>query len=132
MDRSQPRTENRNRVPTDPVIRGPVTQEPLVPREELEAALAARRELGPEREPEVVAAFLDQVQRQLEQRVAERTPARRDHRGEEQRRFVLALISVACGIPLTAISLSIGGLPALVVVWVGVVLVNVAFARAPR
>jgi hypothetical protein len=109
-----------------------VPQEPLVPREELEAALAARRELGPERETEVVAGFLDQVQRQLDRRIAERTPVRRDYRGEEQRRFALALVSVIGGIPLTAISLSIGGVPALLVVWVGIVLVNVAFARAPR
>jgi Flp pilus assembly protein TadB len=107
-----------------------VTPEPLVPREELEAALAARRELGPEREPEVVDAFLDRVERQLERRIAERSPVPRDERGFEQRRFALGLISVACGIPLTAIALGTSGLAALVVVWVGIVLVNVVFARS--
>jgi cytochrome P450 len=104
-------------------------QEPLVPREDLQAAVEARRELGPEREPEVIAAFLDRVESRLDRRLAERTPARRDDRSHEQRRFALALISVACGIPLTAIALGTSGLAALVVVWAGVVLVNLAFAR---
>ena len=100
-----------------------------MPREELEAALAARRELGREREPEVIDTFLDRVESRLERRIAERVPDRRDYRGHEQRRFVLAIVSVACGIPLTAIALGASGLVALVVVWTGVVLVNFAFAR---
>jgi hypothetical protein len=104
-------------------------QEPLVPREDLAAVVEARLELGPEREPEVIDGFLQRVEGRLEHRLAERLPERRDYRGHEQRRFALALVSVACGIPLTAIALSTTGLAALVVVWAGVVLVNLAFSR---
>lgn len=106
-------------------------EEPVVPREELEAVLAARRELGAEREQELVESFLERVERGLDRRAAERAP-RRDYRGHEQRRFVLALASVAVGVPLTAIALAAGGLRALAVVWAGVVLVNLAFERRER
>lgn len=46
--------------------------------------------------------------------------------------FVLALVSVALGIPLTAISSSTAGLPGLLVVWTGIVLVNFFYARSRR
>lgn len=46
--------------------------------------------------------------------------------------FVLAIVSMALGIPLTAISSGIAGLPGLLVVWVGIVLVNVVYARSRR
>jgi hypothetical protein len=43
---------------------------------------------------------------------------------------VLALVSVGAGIPLTAIALSNGGLLALLVVWLGIVLVNLGYQRS--
>jgi hypothetical protein len=46
--------------------------------------------------------------------------------------FVLALVSVALGIPLTAISSATAGLPGLLVVWTGIVLVNFFYARSRR
>ena len=98
-------------------------------REELSAAVEARRELGPEHERELIESFLDRIERGLERRVAEQAPARRDYGGEQQRRLVLAAVSVAAGVPLTAIALATGGLAALIVVWAGIVLVNLAFSR---
>lgn len=44
--------------------------------------------------------------------------------------FVLAIVSMALGIPLTAISSATAGLPGLLVVWVGIVLVNIVYARS--
>ena len=44
--------------------------------------------------------------------------------------FVLARVSRALGIPLTAISSAIAGLPGLLAVWVGIVLVNFIYARS--
>ncbi len=44
--------------------------------------------------------------------------------------FVLAIVSIALAIPLTAISSSIAGLPGLLAVWVGIVLVNFIYARS--
>jgi hypothetical protein len=102
-------------------------REELVPREEARATLAARRELGPEYEDELVEAFAEKIERRL----AKREKAELEH--DEDRRgisFVAALVSLGCGIPITAIALSGGGIPALVVVWTAIVLVNVALARA--
>ena len=48
-----------------------MAREPAVTADELRAALEARRELGPEHEGEVVDAFLDRVERSLQQRVAD-------------------------------------------------------------
>ena len=45
-------------------------------REELQAHVAARRELGPEYEPELVDSFLERVEGKLDQR----------HRGKAARR----------------------------------------------
>lgn len=46
--------------------------------------------------------------------------------------FVLAIVSMALGIPLTAIASGTSGLPGLLVVWVGIVLVNIVYARSRR
>jgi hypothetical protein len=54
------------------------------------------------------------------------------HPAQDRTVFVLALVSVALGIPLTAISSSTAGLPGLLVVWTGIVLVNFFYARSRR
>lgn len=41
--------------------------------------------------------------------------------------FVLAIVSLALGIPLTAIAAGTGGLAGLLIVWVGIVLVNAVY-----
>ncbi len=46
--------------------------------------------------------------------------------------FVLAIVSLGIGVPLTAISSSTAGLPGLLVVWIGIVLVNLVYARSRR
>ena len=100
--------------------------EPLVPRDDLHATIEARRELGPDHEPELVDAFVERIEQRLAKRPSS-TPARR---GGREGSFVLALVSMGVGIPLTAIALSNGGLAALLVVWIGIVLVNAAYNRS--
>ncbi|MFT4296239.1 MAG: hypothetical protein QM582_12590 [Micropruina sp.] len=46
--------------------------------------------------------------------------------------FVLAIVSLAIGIPLTAISADAAGMPGLLVAWIGIVLVNLIYARSRR
>lgn len=46
--------------------------------------------------------------------------------------FVLAIVSLALGIPLSAIGSSMAGLPGLLVAWVGIVLVNVVYGTGHR
>lgn len=104
-----------------------MADEPLVPKEELQASIDARRELGRDHEPELVESFLARIEERMAKRPPASAPARRDGR---EGSFVLALVSVGAGIPLTAIALSNGGLLALLVVWIGIVLVNLGYQRS--
>lgn len=103
-----------------------------IPREEAAAALGARRELGAEMEPAVVDAFVERVERSIDARV----DARLDTRGGGRARRgqgslpALPIVSLGVAIPLTAIAGGIGGLLAILIVWIGIVAVNVAHARA--
>ncbi len=46
--------------------------------------------------------------------------------------FVLAIVSCALGIPLTAIASSQAGIAGLIVAWIGIVLVNMTYAWSRR
>ncbi len=52
--------------------------------------------------------------------------------GADRTGFVLAIISVVMGIPLTAIAANQTGLPGLLIVWVGIALVNAVYAWGRR
>ena len=96
-----------------------------VERDELQAAIAARKELGDEMEPHVVDAFVERIERRLGER---RHVVARRERGREGS-FVLAVISLGVAIPLTAIGVTQAGLVGLVIVWLGIVLVNAVYNR---
>jgi hypothetical protein len=104
-----------------------VAEGPLVPQEDLQASIEARRELGRDHEPELVESFVARIEERLAKRPSAHPTARPDGR---EGSFVLALISVGAGIPLTAIALNLGGLAALLVVWIGIVLVNLGYQRS--
>jgi hypothetical protein len=46
-------------------------------KKELEATLAARRELGPEHDEHLIAGFLERIEGEIDRRVAERLPKAR-------------------------------------------------------
>ena len=46
--------------------------------------------------------------------------------------FILAIVSLTLGIPLTAISSNAGGMAGLLVAWVSIVLINVVYALSRR
>lgn len=46
--------------------------------------------------------------------------------------FVLAIVSTALGIPLTAIAAGTAGVAGLIVAWIGIVLVNTVYAWSRR
>ena len=100
-------------------------REPLVPRDEAEAALAARRELGREFEPELVDAFVERIERRLDERLRQRLPAKRD-RGHE---LAIMVVSIVFAIPMLAIAGGIAGLPGIVAVCTALVLINVLARR---
>jgi hypothetical protein len=49
-------------------------------RQELEATVAARRELGPEHDEHLIAGFLDRIEKEIDRRVDERLAAGRRER----------------------------------------------------
>lgn len=59
-------------------------------------------------------------------------PVAPPHQTQDRTVFVLAIVSVALGIPLTAISSATVGFPGLLVVWTGIVLVNFFYGRSRR
>ncbi|MCC6495472.1 MAG: hypothetical protein IT193_04355 [Propionibacteriaceae bacterium] len=58
------------------------------------------------------------------------TPAPVPAHRQDRTVFALAIVSMALGVPLTAISLSMAGLPGLLLVWVGIVLINYFYGRS--
>lgn len=111
---------------------------PALTPDEIRAAAETHHELGPDYQSAVIESFIDKVGREIDARVDARVagarpagklaPADSPGRGLA---FTLALVSVVMGIPLTAIALNAGhaaGLTALLVVWIGIAIINVAFA----
>jgi hypothetical protein len=96
----------------------------MVERKDVEAALAARHELGRAYEPEIVDSMLEKVERRLAERPP--APAREyRHRGS----FTpLALGSIGAGVGATAIATIHHQGWVAVVAWIAIVLVNFAVA----
>lgn len=104
-------------------------------REELQATLDARRDLGPEYEPALVESFVERLDDTIAARVrAEldahgRRPAKKQKsRGSEM--TPVALGSLALGIPLTGIASANAGLTGLAITWIAIAVINVAAALA--
>jgi hypothetical protein len=89
-----------------------------IERKDVQSALEARRELGPAYEDEIVDSLLAKIDQRLEERKPPAKPAREGP--------PIALLSLVFGIPITAIAGGIAGLAGIIVVWIGIVLVNVA------
>lgn len=106
-------------------------------RREAEAAVEARRDLGPEYDDAIAAGLADKIEQLVAYRTAELRSESGQHRHQSEaeqtrrtQRFVLGLVSLAAGVPITAIaSLNVdpGGLGVLIA-WAGIVGVNVAAA----
>ena len=104
-------------------------------RRDIEAALAARRELGPEYQEPIAAALAERVEQLAAIRTAElRHQAQIQEReaNEEKstrgQRLALAIVSLGVGVPITGIAASTVE-PAVVGVlisWAGIVGVNIA------
>ncbi|MVA74761.1 hypothetical protein GC722_01735 [Auraticoccus sp. F435] len=108
---------------------------------DVEAALAARRELGPDYEDALAAGLAERVEQLAAARSAELRQAataesswERIERTSRTQRFVLGIISLGVGVPVTAISaLNVEpGLLGVAVSWAGIVGVNAVFALGNR
>jgi hypothetical protein len=108
-------------------------------RRDVEAALAAQRELGPEYEDQVAEGLADRVEQLVAYRTAElrhssvaASEGQSLERTAMRQRFVISIVSLGAGIPITAISATSGGLREVAVCWLGIVGINVAQALSGR
>ena len=101
--------------------------------DEIRAAAETHRELPPEYQTAVIDSFLSKVDREIDARVDARMasygPSRIRSGAHSPAFFVLA--TLIFGIPLSAIAVAAGQHPAgfwgLLVVWVGIVAINLAY-----
>ena len=118
----------------------PPRRPPAELRRDVEAALEARRELGPDYEDQIAAGLAEHVDELVAMRLADarlanqdRALDREDERSSRTQRFVLGIISLGAGIPVTAITAGTDlGITGTVVGWTGIVAVNLAAAWGNR
>jgi hypothetical protein len=95
-------------------------------RHELQATVAARRELGPAHDDELIAGFLERLDRRIDERRGDGERAlkrKRDH----QRGMVLG--AMALSIPLIAIAGSMAGLAGILAVCAVLAIIAYASSR---
>ena len=108
-----------------------------IPEGELEAAVAARQELGRTHETEVVEAFLNRIEGGIDKRIDERLAKSGRHEGgpfgHGEQTLKLALGSMGIGIGVTAVANGCngGGVAIAIVAWIAIALINIAYARRP-
>jgi hypothetical protein len=117
---------------------------PSLTPDEIRAAAETHRELGPNYQSAVIESFLDKVGREIDARVdarvaaAQQVPAApaKPSAGRERSAFVLAIVSISLGIPLTALTVTAGthpvGITGLLVVWLAIAVINVAYSWNQR
>lgn len=111
--------------------------EPSVPddsveRSEIDALLETRRELGPEYDRALVDSFAARVEAAIDARKSSQSESSKHLAKREEaiakRRWILGIVSIGVGLPVTAVAGALTGIAGVVVVWVGIVLVNLAHA----
>ena len=110
---------------------------PLLPREDVQAALAARQELGERMEPELIDAFLDRVEQALDARLDARVEARlrrsRAAAGSRAQHLTGRIAaSLGLGIPLTAIAGGMGEVFGIIAVWASIVILNIYYTEVEK
>ncbi|GAA2590630.1 hypothetical protein SMC26_06230 [Actinomadura fulvescens] len=118
---------------------------PRLPRDDLAAALSARRELGPDYDDAFIDSVVDRIEQTLDARLAGQqrpapgpsyapAPPRATRGGGNGNGadLALAIVSLAAAIPLSAIAVVNEGMGALIIVWFSIVAINVAHALRPR
>jgi hypothetical protein len=106
--------------------------EPIVERKDVETALEARQELGPDYERQVIDAFVDRIERRVDDRLAEMKP-----KGPRPIPLLLPLGSMGIGIGMTGAALGptnggAGGVLVAIVAWIAIAVVNLAYAATRR
>jgi hypothetical protein len=111
--------------------RGPVrtiegVTEEVVPGDELEAAIEARKELGAEMEPAVIDAFVERIERRIAQRGGENERSLKQKR-EHQKEMVLGAMGIS--VPLFALAAIFTGLPGVLAVCAALAVIAITASR---
>jgi hypothetical protein len=112
--------------PVVPTIEG-VSEGGAVQKEELQAAIEARKELGAELEPALVDAFVERIERRIAERgtASERAlKQKRDH----QREMVLGAMGIS--VPLFVVAAIFTGLAGVIAVCAALAVIAVTAARS--
>lgn len=105
-------------------------------RDDLQATLDARRDLGPEYEAALVDSFVERLDATIAARVQAElhghghAPGKPKQPSSGAAMIPIALGSMGIGIPLTAIAAGNAGLVGLTITWLAIVVINVAAAVA--
>ena len=110
----------------EPVVRKIEGVSDVVPKDELQAAIEARKELGTEMEPAVIDSFVERVERRLAERAEESEKSLKRER-EHQKEMVLGAMGIS--IPLLAIAAIFTGLAGVIVVCAALAVIAIASAR---
>jgi hypothetical protein len=101
--------------------------ENVVRREELEAAIEARKELGAEMEPAVIDAFVERIERRLAARDEDSERALRRRR-EHQKELILGAMGIS--VPLLLFAGIFTGLPGVIAVCAVLAVIALVTARS--
>jgi hypothetical protein len=100
------------------------------PRDELQAAIEARRELGPAHEAEIIEGFLERIEKRMDKRIDERLEPRDVAPRQREAAYTVTFVSLGVAIPLLGIGGGIAGLSGIIAVCIALVLVNLIVWRA--
>jgi hypothetical protein len=95
-------------------------------KEELHAAIEARKELGSDLEPAVIDAFVERIERRIAERDAASEQSLKRKR-EHQKEMVLGGMGIS--IPLLAIAAIFTGLAGVIAVMAALIVIAIASAR---
>jgi hypothetical protein len=98
-------------------------------RQELEATLHARQEVGAELEPQLVARFVDRIDAEIDRRSSERYAQRRPMSRVNPG---VALGSLGLAIPLIAIAGNFAGFGGVLLICLAIVFVNLFYYSSHR
>jgi hypothetical protein len=102
--------------------------EELVPKDELEAAIETRKELGAELEPEVIDGFVERIERRIAERGTESERALKARR-EHQKEMVLGAMGIS--VPLLLFAAIFTGLAGVIAVCAALGVIVLATTRSP-
>jgi hypothetical protein len=102
-----------------------VTEE-VVPRDELQATIEARKELGAEMEPAVIDAFVERIERRLAERGSESEQSLKQKR-EHQKEMVLGAMGIS--VPLFALAAIFTGIAGVLAVCAALAVIAITASR---